>query len=348
MSSKGGVGLGIVGIIIAGIALGLVTYNFFIPDHNIIEDNIYYCSTGEQVQDAINTIGSGNGKVIIIKNISISDTIDINGNGDYIVEGASSITLRIEANISSFNISNARSCVIRDLTIDGSSIDNGGVSLLYIKEKSQNSIHIQNIRFLGKPGNTEVQGIYIRSNNIWVENCQFKELYTGIFIFWSQLSHFYHNSFKDINDTGIYALYVCQKSVIEGNTIENCDNGIALHSSWAVENIISNNEIYHIHTAGILLNNSELNAIIGNRLDDTTIVRDKDVYGILLIDSDGNSIEGNVISRIVPLSSGDGYGIYLDNGDNNCIVGNIFNEIPIDIWYTGTSTGNIIDNNISI
>ena len=55
-----------------------------------IKPPIYYCTTGSEIQAAINKIGSSSGTIIIINDITLDATIWINRGGSYIIEGAGS------------------------------------------------------------------------------------------------------------------------------------------------------------------------------------------------------------------------------------------------------------------
>lgn len=297
--------------------------------------NIYYCSSQSKIEEALDTIDTGHGTIIITENITLSSTINIDDGGHYIIQGAGPITLGRDANDETFNISNAESCTIRDLIIDANNITLSSISAIFISEGNDNPVYIQNIQI---SANHTGRGVDINSKNVWIQNSNIKGFQTGIYLgSGSSYCHILDNSLFDVNVTsgrahGIY-LDSSNYNTFTGNIFNNIeanDDAIGI-GLWAFSdsNTLSGNTFTNIEAIdqafGIYVQ-GDYNTFTGNRIED--ISSDSSSYGIALVSmADYNTVIGNVINNI--FSSGVVHSIYLF-GNYNTVVGNTCSISIID------------------
>lgn len=312
--------------------------------------NIYYCSSQSEIVDALDTIGTSFGTIVITENITLSSTINIDGGGHYIIQGAGPITLDRNANDETFNISNAKSFAMKDLIIDASDITSTSISGIYVSEGNDNPVNIQNIQI---NANDTGRGADINSKNVWIQNCFISGFQTGIYLgSTSGNCHILDNSLFDMNVTsgnafGIH-LSISDSNTLTGNTFNNIEANAYVVGIYVVDsdsNIITDNMFNNfkaiINTAlGIDLR-GEYNIITGNRFD---VLTGQNSRGINVPVGHGyNNIYGNVINNI--LGSGSRIGINLA-GDYNVAVGNNLYNCGSGIVNSGT--GNVVDHNVVV
>ncbi|UCD01930.1 MAG: hypothetical protein JSV23_02610, partial [Promethearchaeota archaeon] len=158
----------------------------------------YYCASSLEVQQALDSIGNGQGKIIITSDITLNGEININGGGTYIIQGqTSAITINSGGNWGSFNISNTLSCTIQNLQLNVSGVTSPFLAIIAIEEINDNPVYIDNLQFLGDSFKLSV-GISIYSDNVRIKNCYFSQLYRAI----DQPAGFGNKA--DISDNNIY------------------------------------------------------------------------------------------------------------------------------------------------
>ncbi|MFX0031406.1 MAG: right-handed parallel beta-helix repeat-containing protein [Candidatus Hodarchaeota archaeon] len=322
--------------------------------------NIYYCSSGLEVQEALTAIGTSSGTIMITQSITLDQTIEINGTGSYIIQGVGSITVDCNGDRTAFYVTSATTCTIRDLKIDCSDITYMDRIVIQIDENSNNPIYIENMQIIGDTDRYG-RGVYIMSNNVWISDCYFYQINNGI-VSYGIRTHIYDNTFVGIAMTGVSSSG--SYNVIEGNSIQNTlyGMGIGIVGSHCIiaNNIIvnpgdegiyftgsgdhglaANNIIINPETDGIGIIGASYIIITGNSI--TGAAKDDTGYrsGIRLSsDADYNILDGNRIFGFQNTGSGWGYGIriQLANCDENTVVGNtaLNNEVNFD--DNGTNT----------
>lgn len=244
--------------------------------------NIYYCSSQSEIEDALDTIGTTFGTIIITENITLSSTINIDGGGHCIIQGAGPITLDRNADDETFNISNVKSLTIKDLIIDASDITSTSISGIYVSEGNDNPVNIQNLQINASDVG---RGVDINSENVWLQNCYISGFQTGIYLGSnSGYCHILDNSLFDIvfssgDACGIH-LDTSDYNTLTGNMIDNVDGNNAF---------------------GIHLENSDYNTFTGNTI--TNIDGYVGAIGIFLVFTDSNTFTGNIINNIIANTS---------------------------------------------
>lgn len=115
---------------------------------------IYYVQTNDEIQDAIDAIGSGQGVIKMVEgNISISSTLTFNDiNGHYVLEGAEgNTTLVTVGDIETIMISNANYVLLKDFNIDASSLTT--ILKLIIGFTNLTDLFIDNVNITGNGTN---------------------------------------------------------------------------------------------------------------------------------------------------------------------------------------------------
>ena len=103
-------------------------------------------------------------------------------------------------------------------------------------------------------------------------------------------------------------LFKVKTSLIERNSIWNCNTGIILEFSR--DSIIRKNSISGMNAHGVMLNGSDSNLVVENAVSNTL------QHGIYLIDSSNNTLRGN------GANGNQLYGINIHNGQNNNLTYN--------------------------
>ena len=113
--------------------------------NTIIDNYVYYCSTELELNNALNSIGTGSGTIYITNSITLSSTININGGGSYIIQGYGKGTvIGCTGDQNIFDVQNAIYCKIQNLKIDTSNMTVHN-RIININEVNDNPIYIENI-----------------------------------------------------------------------------------------------------------------------------------------------------------------------------------------------------------
>ena len=289
----------------------------------------YYCTTAAEVQEAIDTIDSGVGTIYITEDITLSSQIDVDQGGDYVIQGLGGVTVDCGGNNRVFSITQYSSCILIDLLIDAANITTDSTAAVYISDFSYNPVYVQNVRIIGS-GMSDGYGIYINSNNVWIENCVIEGVNYGIYMNGAKFCHANGNNINDCIN-GIYLAASTVENHIEQNTIQYCVRGINLTGNY--RNMVSNNIIKFINASGygISLITVYRAVIFGNLISYDNNVVDDDVIGIYLENSDYNVISSNSINNLVCTGTGTGYGMTLDVSSNeNTVTGNNLNSNDVN------------------
>ncbi|MFX1568189.1 MAG: NosD domain-containing protein [Promethearchaeota archaeon] len=351
--------IGIIALIIGATGLGLGVFSNINPlliegpPGNDGVDGIdgedapgYYCNSGVELQQYLDSIGSGFGNIIINKSFVLTQTIQINGGGSYIIQGQGAVTtIEIGGDWSAFDITNTASCVIKHLKIDSS--NNGySTSIINIDEISNNPVYIEKLQIIGDI-DLYGYGIQIASRNVKVSDCHFTAINTGIIIlgsFNTIVNNLIRNSqygiqiFGSNNTINDNTLYMIQYTgILLSNSFSSCNN-----------NKISRNFISNFEFHGISLEGSNFTVISENQISSY------EIFGIKLVNCHTNVLSGNQIF------DGKNDGITIQNGDYNVITGNLITNISrndivsfvgLELWddsdfnlITGNGIYNCINN----
>ncbi|MBN2155230.1 MAG: right-handed parallel beta-helix repeat-containing protein [Candidatus Lokiarchaeota archaeon] len=320
--------------------------------------NTYYCSSQQEIEDALITIGTGTGHILITEDITLYSTIYINGGGSYIIEGVGEITLSLNINDETFVITDVESMVLRNMNIDTSSISAPSIQGINITEHDNNLVRIENVRIQGGIA----RGIYINSENVWIENCIITNMYEGIVMdSGSGNCHVIENTISQLrtNDWDAYAIHLIESSfnILSGNIIYDLDSvegdtgwmyGIYLEG-LSQSNIISNNILCDFYSAGgfvwVLWCTTSASY---NSISDNTMYDIYTGYNVVGINIEGNdtSITGNILC-ITAFNPSNCYGIQITaSGSYNVITGNIVDVMSLPNGIIDSGTNNIIGNNV--
>ena len=254
--------------------------------------NVYYCSSGVEIQNAIDSIGAGSGKIIITQDITLTDTIDIDKGGNVVIEGLYAITVDLGGERTGLNITNTSYCLIRDFKINGSDIIvTNNVSIL-INEINDNRIKIENVEITSI--NNEGKGILIESSNVDIIDCYI----SGFDVCIAGYS------------TASY-LYISGNILLDGSVnclVISCDNSRITNNYIANPNIANFGFLVHLGDSS--------NITVSNN-----IVETYGGYGIILYGSDYSTVSSNVVHSLSPTASKHGI-IIFNQGNYNTIIGN--------------------------
>ena len=319
--------------------------------------NTYYCSSQQDIEDALSTIDTGNGHLIITENIDLNSSIIIDGGGRYVIEGIGQVTLALNISDETFLITDVESLVLRDLNIDTSYITAPSMQGINVTEMHDDPVRIENVHIQGG----SARGIYINSENVWIENCIITDMFEGIILNSSDYCHIIDNTIARLRtvDWGAYAMYLIDSShnILSGNVIFDLNSapadtgyiyGIYLEGV-SQSNVISNNMLYDFYSEGTFV------YVIWCRPSASyNIISDNVIYNVytgfyvegITLEGDDTSITGNIL-EISASNPANCYGIYIKaSGSYNAITGNVVNVMSVPNGIVDSGSGNIIGNNV--
>lgn len=348
--------------------------------------NVYYCSSQSEIEDALDIIGTGHGTIIITEDITLNSQININGGGNYIIQGEGPVTLNRNANDESFSITKVQSLILKDLIIDTSNISSSSMQGINVTEENDNPVYIQNVQIHGGNG----RGIFVNSHNVWIENSIIHDVRVGIYLgngsaychildnllyemspssgsaygFYNDYSHFNTISGNEVyainTSSGLaYGIYLAggSSNTISGNIVYSIySNSGSAAGMWLVDgssNTISGNTVYSIYSsigsaAGIILSVYSSNIISGNTVNGISSSNSY-AWGILLAGNSSNSISGNTINGISS-SNSIAYGINLLSTNYNTVTDNVISNTQaptrLGIDLTGADNNVIVGNSL--
>ena len=282
----------------------------------------YRCSTGQEIQDAIDSIGNKSGIIrILIGTIQLSATININGGGDYDIQGeGEGSVIDCNGDRTAFNITSVRSCTLKNFNIDINDYTSVLQFAIDINEVGNHKIVCQNLHIYGD--GTNGVGIWNRSDKCEVISCIFTNIAIGVYMVGGN-----YCLATDNYGNGLDSALIVLKDVgcIASNNIAvSC--GMSVNAENATYFILEGNVARNCYY-GIRIVASSYGTIEGNNVSGSTS------DGIELTDnSDRNLFDGNAL-----IGNG-GYGINIATGCDNCVIG-------VNIYYNNTS-GDINDNGI--
>ncbi|MFX1398586.1 MAG: right-handed parallel beta-helix repeat-containing protein [Promethearchaeota archaeon] len=321
---------------ISGLSLGMLILSG--ASDQGVGGNTYICLDEGDINAAIDDIGTGKGTIVIYQNITITSTLRINGEGDYLIEGVGLHFLTSNA----LDISLARSCIIRNLFLEGISPN----YLIRIANYKNYPVRLENLKIISKTEYSGV-GISVNSDNVWILDCQIQNFDEGIYIYSGvsrvtiQSCDFSHLSSAAFNVRGVY-------NEIRDNTITDCRFAVFL-SNNNNNNRILDNDISDYTDQGIYLLSSDNNLITGNYIHDNGL-SDYDSDAIFIGGySDINLMINNYLKNLNLLDAGDvAYGIRFSGSyhEYNVVTNNIFHDVEIAI--NGANATDIVTDNTII
>ena len=305
---------------------------------NSTTENYYFCSNQTELENAITSIGSGAGTIVITKSIKLTSYIGIDTNGDLIIQGVSQgIEIGSPGNDKVFNITAVSSLTIRDLSINISDFTTTGTTGIRVADSN---VHLEHLKIYGDSDRNGLAIWIISVSDVWIEDCIINESYYGITVSLSNGVHLNDNSIYNCNKTnagnGIY-LDHSLNSLIHDNYIEGSHSAIYLLASNYTS--ISSNNLKE-NRNGINCEESDNNTITGNVILGVIATSGLDFHGIWLnTDADYNVITGNLVTNHINLNQ-IGYGLKIEDSsiDYSTVAGNTFLNNNVNFVDSGTNT----------
>ena len=288
----------------------------------------YYCNSATEVQLALESIGPSSGTIIINVSIVLNAPIQINGGGNYVIQGAGA-TIYCGDDRTAFNITNVETCTIRDLKIDATDISTTNAALI-INNKANNPVYIQNVQI---NGGDLGYGITVDSEKVWIQNCYLSNFETGIHLTDnSEFCYILENAIESMTENGIEVRNSKRNSLI-GNRVKDTSTDsiwtVGIYLDHADSNTLSDNVIDGVNSSfayGIMLDTSHNNTLCGNVI--SKVRAEDQAYGIMVSSSTGNTLTGNVIERIH--AKNQTYGISVAWESYSTFSGNVIRKIVSD------------------
>ncbi len=313
--------------------------NWQVWDLGINSDFEYRCSTGQDIQDAIDSIAAKTGTITILSgDTAITTAIDVDGGGAYIIQGQGDNTILTPNDNRVFDVTATKSCIFKDFKIDAQNITTATKPIFDINEVSDNPVFIERVTITGD-GDKKGYGIVVESDNVKISDCIISYMYGGI---WGQTPSYYtirgctisycniagiyfitvaiygiitENTIDNIINDGIY-INSCDYLNVSNNTITNCDEGIVI--------VITNNS----NISGNIIKNIDDSGIVASRADNTNFngntIEDIGYNGSRFIQCNYCTIANNIIDNFAnDDSAATVFGIGLETSTYNSIIGNI-------------------------
>ena len=303
----------------------------------------YHIGPGESLQGAINRADSGD--TIIVQggvyreSLNLTRSITLEGKDRPLLDGSAignALTIKADGTkVSGFDIRTTRRTGIHVLS-GGNIIENNSISGcldgIRLEGARSNTIASNNIN-----NNTNGITLYSSNENL-IQNCDIRdnnineESDCGIFLIYSSGNAIEGNQLRNNGDTSISLRSANSNSIINNTVNDNDWYGISLTESSNTNRIAYNNASQN-NDAGIYLDGSRNNHLLGNRATDNS----KGIY--LSYDSNDNILEENYLCQ-------NEKGIFLANhASNNTIVGNTAQENGYGIYLTFSSRWDLVYGN---
>jgi len=291
----------------------------------VVNNTVYlFSAIGSDLQKAIDYLGNKGGTIVLpAETILLSATINLDGNGSYVIRGKGNNTIiDIGANRTAFSITNAKSCKLENFAIDMIDATDQSAYGIEITEANDNPIWIENITIYGD--GTNGRGITINSDKVSVRNCYIYDL-GGYYIVinGNDQSSVLDNILIDCTNEAIYIGNGSTRCVVNGNIIISPANyGIRFYGYSGTDvsySTCNDNIIYDPVKYGIVLGEAVRTTVSGNIIIGNATQTDE-LYGIYIDAADYNTVSGNLIYNLTQNSTDTGAGIVLVNGSDNCNV----------------------------
>ncbi|MFX0098724.1 MAG: NosD domain-containing protein [Candidatus Hodarchaeota archaeon] len=329
-------GMVVLALIVGLIGAGLGVYAGFIKEPSGEDAPGYFVSTEAELNASIAAIGTGDGIITLIDDITLTGMNQIDTGGSLIIQGYSpSITVDCGSN-TAFRVFHVGTCILRDFTINAAGITGSTDEIIRVDD---DDVQIQNVRIIGDIDREGI-GVYIAGSDVWVTDCYIYQTQSGIQTSTNAFrNHITGNTIMECNNAGagqgIY--FLGAKGIIENNYLENCWEALRIEGD---ENVVSNNNIFNSRQAGIMVYSYD-STYTGNRISCATVNTASNHYGIGLPgDADYNVFTGNYVMGCTNTGAGTGYGFSIDTSSalENTVVGNTFLGNDDDWEDNGTNT----------
>jgi parallel beta-helix repeat protein len=333
-------------------------------NYTLPPDSIYYVNTTLKLTTAISDIENNNynGLIYITTDLTDVQAILNDASAGYTIDGLGN-TLYSNGDNTIFTISNAKSCLFRNVNFNVTAYTTNSRNCLTISNAVGNPTYIRDCEFIDDATKFSV---YATSRAI-ISNCHFtyghkvieldagaeysiieNNYFEGGWIIDTSLAHYCTisgNVFQNMNG-GVNGIITCgSETTITGNVIIGNSAGIGIDVFTESHCAISGNYIYDCVIGIALRSGSHYNTIVGNNIYDCD---SNDIYGRGGIsvgndvwnDCDYNVIEGNIVDGCTNTGSGTGYGVRINaaNCNKNLVVGNILLNNDSNLSDIGTDT----------
>ncbi|KKM58501.1 hypothetical protein LCGC14_1549290, partial [marine sediment metagenome] len=296
-------------------------------------DNIINVPPGNDIQVAIDEIESVGSGIIFLEpgthTLTTTLTIaDIAETVDIIIRGSYNATIiDCGGDRSAFNITKAKSCILKNLKIDASDITTIAKPIININEVNNNRVIVENVNVVGD-ADKKGWAVYVLSNSVEIKSCIFDQVSAGVYMVANDCL-ITDNLAKDTSGNAYYFNGI-NNCIISNNIAKNGVIGFAFATSGG-SNIINTNIAHSNSDSGISFQNVSDSIITNNQCVSNT-------EGILLgANCDRNIIQGNRLDS----NSNDGIQITSATCNDNIIGINLFfNNTNNDINDGGTNTEN--------
>lgn len=286
----------------------------------------YSCNTEAEINAALDDIGNGYGIITIVKNITLTQTIEIDGGGSYIIQGLYTI-IDCNGDRPAFNLTNAQSCKIQNLKIDASDLLTDE-SIIFINETNDNPVNIDNIEILGDFSQLGI-GIVAVSNNVQISNCFISQVGIGLVGYNGKNYKFSYNRIIDCYTWGVEILN-SNNSEIVGNYIsteKQTTHNFVIKIADSIDTVVANNIIKKCY-GGV-----EVRRCIRTLVSDNSI-SNLEQYGLYFEVCNHSICSGNILYVINSLYSSSGIGIFSSSYFNTLVGNGCF-----ECHCTGIGTG---------
>jgi hypothetical protein len=307
----------------------------------VLDNSMYLCSSEAELLAAITAIGTGDGYIWIMQDITLSAMVDLNSGGGLTIQGINSgITIDVNGDYTGFNVSNVKTCIIRDLTIDISDLDTNTLSAILISENDDDLVQIENLRIIGNTS-YDGRGITIQSNYAQVEDCYIYQVDCGIYIA-NGTSNGVHIINNRVIDCGERLIDCYGNHTIIAENLFNGTQGNLLTVIAGHNNTFTQNHLKGDLDRCLWLNGSDFSTISYNNIEGTTItsVVISNVGIILGNDANNNTFIANRIHGFKNTGFETGYPVWIGGPeeDYNHFIGNLMYDNDGNLVDQGTGT----------
>ena len=280
----------------------------------------YYVQDSFELQDAIDSIGTKAGVINIDASFTVATTIDIDGNGSYIIQGEGSNSTLTTGDNQCFNITSARSVLLQNFKIDASAITGRNTVVINVNEAANNLVVIDNVEITGIVGRG--WGVFAQSNYVQIKNCRISTIDMGI-----RISGDYCKAESNVcNGMDEYGIdCIGDYAIITNNTCNSCnDSGIQMnggsycnvsqnqcHSNnnygifvFSLDNMVLADNIFTLNATGVRVEDSNYVSINGNTSSDNItsgiVIAPTSSYNIVI----GNTCKDNAAGYGIIVAAG--------------------------------------------
>lgn len=250
------------------------------------------------------------------------------------------ITIDVNGDYDGFNVSDVKTCTIRDLTIDISDIDTSTLSAISVAEINNHFVQIENVRILGNTS-YDGRGITIQSDNVQVEDCHISQTDCGIYVQSGVSSNVIITNNSIIDCGGRLIDCYGNRSSIAGNFFNGTQGNLVTVLSGN-NNTFTYNQLKGNVDTCLWINGGDFNSISYNKILGTVINEGIATNTGITIgnDADNNIFVGNLVTNFKNIGFEDGWGVFVSepNCNNTYFIGNIISDNDVNLVDQGTDT----------